>query len=165
MSFKHTARKTSRGGGKHPPPMRIRVKCNVLASFWFSHSRQKRRGRHHDNTSARGEDLTMDDRRVRQELERLLSNNFLPLLRNHSSPRKQQQQAESCSGRYSNYQEEWANVFRSFPSSSGGRGSGARPSPRPGTSILEDSLKGPSHGWTIGNKGTAKTDEAALFQL
>ena len=33
MSFKHSARKTSRGGGgKHPPPMRIRV--NLYSPFW-----------------------------------------------------------------------------------------------------------------------------------
>ena len=33
MSFKHTARKTSRGGGGKHPPMRIRVNPIVVGLF------------------------------------------------------------------------------------------------------------------------------------
>ena len=86
---------------------------------------------------------TMDDQRVRQELERLLSNNSLSYLSNQSLAREQQLGEGS---RYSNYQEERANLFRGCPSSCGGRGSSAsRPNPRPGTSTSSShSLSGQS---------------------
>ena len=36
MSLKHTERKTLRGGGKHPPPMRIRVKLSADDTSLFT---------------------------------------------------------------------------------------------------------------------------------
>ena len=55
---------------------------------------------------------------MRQELERLLSNNSLSFLgKNSLLAREQQQQGENSSSRYNNYQEEQANLFGGCPSS------------------------------------------------